>query len=97
MNYPIADDEKIRQTSEWRDDMSISEDQRRALIKRAWLRWVALWVPFMAIIMVATVWIDFTIIMGVLIAILASVLLYQRYANKRTWRSIMWGVYAREE
>ncbi len=77
--------------------MSISEGHRRALLKRAWLRWVALWVPFMALIMVASIWIDFSIVMGALTAILASVLLYQRYVNKRAWRSIMWGVHAREE
>lgn len=77
--------------------MSDKEDQRRALIKSAWLRWLALWVPFMAIIMVASLWINFNIIMVVLLAILAGVLLYQRHVNKRSWRSIMWGVHARDE
>ena len=77
--------------------MPISEGQRRALIKRAWIRWVALWVPLMVVVMVASIWIDFDIIMGVLIAILAFVLIYQRYVNKRTWRSIMCGVYASDE
>lgn len=51
----------------------------------------------MALITVATIWIDFSIVMGALIAILASVLLYQRYVNRRSWCSIMWGVHASEE
>lgn len=44
--------------------------------------------------MFANMWIDVSVIMGALIAILAFVLLYQRYVNKRAWRSIMWGVHA---
>jgi hypothetical protein len=74
-----------------------NEGQRRALVKRTWLQWFALWVLLMVIIMAARLWFSFTVLMGVLIATLAGVLLYQRYVNKRSWRSIMWGVHASDE
>ena len=77
--------------------MSNNEGQRRAMIKSAWIRWLVLWVPLMAIITVASVWFEFNVIMAVLIGILAAVLLYQRHVNKRSWRSIMWGVHARDK
>ena len=77
--------------------MRNNENQRRALIMSAWLRWITLWIPSMVIILIGSVWLEFNAIMGVLIAILAGVLLYQRHVNKRSWRSIMWGVHARDE
>ena len=73
--------------------MSNGKDQRLALIKSAWLRWLALWVPFMALILVSSVWFDLNAIIAVLLVILAGVLLYQRHVRKRSWRSIMWGVH----
>jgi hypothetical protein len=35
--------------------------------------------------------------MPILIGLLIAVLLYQRFINRRSWRSIMWGVHAPEE
>jgi len=77
--------------------MSNKEGQRRVLIRNAWLRWLALWVPLMAIITVASIRFDFKVIMTVLLAILAAVFIYQRHVNKRSWRSIMLRVHARDE
>ncbi|HSG34069.1 MAG TPA: hypothetical protein VLA37_06005 [Sphingomonadaceae bacterium] len=76
--------------------MSNSED-RRAIIKSAWLRWFALWIPLMMAILVASVWLEFNSIMGGVTALLVGVLLYQRIINKRSWRSILWGVHAKDE
>ncbi|MCA0977124.1 hypothetical protein LCM19_01950 [Qipengyuania flava] len=72
------------------------ENQRRTLVQKAWLRWFLLWLPMMAMAAVASVWIDFTVVMAALLVILAAVLLYQRHVKKRSWRSIMWGIHARD-
>ncbi|MBX7534670.1 hypothetical protein K3175_03265 [Qipengyuania sp. GH1] len=68
------------------------ESQRRTLVRKAWLRWFLLWLPMMAMAAVASVWIDFTVVMAALLVILAAVLLYQRHVKKRSWRSIMWAI-----
>ena len=77
--------------------MSEGNDQRRSKIRAAWLRWVALWIPLMAAVGVASSWLDFDVIMALLIALLVAVLLYQRLINKRSWSSIMWGVHEDRE
>ena len=77
--------------------MMKSKEQRRDVIVRAWIRWLALFIPFMAVILVASAWLDFNLILAGLIVILAGTLLYQRHINKRAWKSIMWGVHAPEE
>ena len=73
------------------------ENQRRSVIMRAWTRWFVLFVPFMALIAVASVWLEFTLIMAALIILLAGTLLYQRHINRRSWNSILWGVHASDE
>lgn len=77
--------------------MSNDEGHRRVQVRTAWLRWLALWVPLMATITVASRWLDFKAIIAVLLAILALGILHQRHVRKRSWRSIMWGVHARDE
>jgi len=73
------------------------DEQRSALILKAWLRWLSLFVPFMAVILLAMSWLDFPIIVAALIILLGATLLYQRYINGRSWQSIMWGVHPNGE
>ncbi|WP_347302268.1 hypothetical protein V5740_09640 [Croceibacterium sp. TMG7-5b_MA50] len=70
------------------------DEQGRRLIQRAWLRWLVLFTPLLALASLASIWIDFSIVMAALLVTLAGVLLYQRFVNRRSWRSIMWGVHA---
>jgi hypothetical protein len=56
-----------------------------------------MFVPSMALISVLMVWLDFSFIITVLLVVLVGTLLYQRHVNKRSWRSIMWGVHAKGE
>ena len=71
-----------------------NDGQRRLLILSAWKRWFILFTPLMAFILAASIWLDFKLIMIALIAVLTVTLLYQRHINRRSWRSIMWGVHA---
>lgn len=76
--------------------MSKNEGQPGVSIRSAWLRWILLCIALVATIMIASLWVEFKVIAAVLLAVLAGVLLYQRYVNKRSWRSIMWGIHARD-
>jgi hypothetical protein len=51
----------------------------------------------MAVVMTASVWLDFSLILAILLAILAATLTYQRVVYGRSWRSILWGVLAHKE
>ncbi len=73
------------------------ENQRRAAITRAWIRWFILFVPSMMLVALASMWLDFNLIIAALIIVLVGTLLYQRYVNRRSWNSILWGVHARDE
>ena len=77
--------------------LSTQDGARRAIIVKAWKRWFLLWVPLMAVVMTASIWLDFSLILAILLAILAATLTYQRVVNGRSWRSILWGVHARRE
>ncbi len=77
--------------------MAQIDEQKSAMIRMAWRRWLLLFVPSMAVSSVAIVWLGFPIVMTVLVGILLGTLLYQRYVNRRSWRSIMWGVYANDD
>jgi len=79
------------------DEPQEANNPKRLLILKAWRRWFLLYVPFMALILLATRWLDFSIIMSALIVLLLAVLLYQSFANRRSWQSIMWGVHANDE
>ena len=74
--------------------MPEDDGQRRPLIWRAWKRWFVLFVPSMALILTASIWLDFKLIMIALVAVLAGTLFYQRHISRRSWRSIMRGVHA---
>ena len=78
------------------EPVSDDERQRRSQIVKAWQRWLILYLPLMALILAASIWFDFNLIMAVLMAVLAGTLLYQRYIKNRSWRSIMWGVHAKD-
>lgn len=69
--------------------------QRRSVILKAWGRWLVLFVPLFAATQITGPWVGFGWSMVALITVFASTLLYQRYVNKRSWRSIMWGVHAK--
>jgi hypothetical protein len=71
--------------------------QKRSPIISAWQRWLSLWVPFMALILIAMHWIQFSTAMVCLILLLMATLLYQRFAKRRSWRSILWGDHVKGE
>lgn len=71
--------------------------ERRAVKAGAWKSWAMRFFPFMALILIANVWIEFNLIVGALIVLLGATLLYQRYVNRRNWASIMWGTYAKSD
>ena len=70
---------------------------RKALIVRAWRRWLLLFIPLFAAFLAGMQWFGAGIIMPLLIGLVIAQLLYQRFANKRSWRSIMWGVHVTDE
>ncbi len=77
--------------------MAQIDRQRSAMIRRVWLRWLLLMLPTMALLKLATVWLGFSVVITASLVILAGALLYQRHVKRRSWRSIMWGVYAKGE
>lgn len=77
--------------------MSQIEGQRLALVRSSWLRWLLLFLPLMILSSLAMVWLDFAIVMTVLLVMLVGVMLYQRHINRRSWRSIMWGVHVKDD
>lgn len=77
--------------------MPDNNEERWIKVRNAWLRWLVLWIPLMMLVEIAKIWVDFNVIMVIMLAVLAGTLLYQRYVNRRSWRSIMWGVHARGE
>jgi uncharacterized membrane protein len=74
-----------------------SETARKVAIRQAWMRWALLAVPLSVALMIAVSFVGFGVMMPLLTVFLAAVLLYQRYVKKRSWHSIMWGVYADKE
>ena len=73
------------------------EGNRQHEIRKAWHRWFMVMIPLMTVVAIATVSGAFITVFGGLIALLACGLMYQRLVNKRSWRSILWGVYAHED
>lgn len=76
---------------------STSDQDGRSTVAKAWINWALRFVPFMALILIANVWIEFNLIMGALVALLGATLLYQRYVNMRSWNSILWGVHVSDD
>jgi predicted membrane metal-binding protein len=66
---------------------------RRAAIVKAWRNWLLMFVPLFAVICLASAKFGFGLIFPILIGLLVAGLLYQRFVNRRSWRSIMWGVH----
>lgn len=62
----------------------------------AWRKWLMLTVLLAVTSYAASTWFGFGRVMPVLIGLLIVALLYQRIANRRSWRSIMFGVHAAE-
>jgi hypothetical protein len=69
---------------------------RKAAIRAAWRGWLIRFVPAYIAMMVLILWTDINPL-PVVVGGLAIVLLYQRFINKRSWRAIMLGVYARDK
>lgn len=73
------------------------EDPRKSdrtdAIKKAWGKWLLMFLPLFAASMVAIYLFGLSTILPLILAILVGVILYQRFVKKRTWRSILWGVY----
>ena len=70
---------------------------RKAMISKAWWTWFLMFVPLFGTTLIAARWYGFFAVFPLLLVVLAITLIYQRRVNKRTWHSIMWGVYARKE
>ena len=73
------------------------EGNRRHTIRKAWHRWFMVMISLMTVVAIATVSGAFITVLAGLIALFACGLMYQRLVNKRSWRSILRGVYARED
>ena len=73
------------------------EGNRQHTIRKAWHRWFMVMIPLMTVVAIATVSGALITVFAGLIALLACGLMYQRLVNKRSWRSILWGVYARKD
>lgn len=71
--------------------------ERVRAIRMAWRNWLMRFVPLMSVYLGVTHWFGFRATLPLIIGVLILTLLYQRYVKKRTWRSIMWGVYASDE
>ncbi|CUH86124.1 hypothetical protein PH5382_00030 [Phaeobacter sp. CECT 5382] len=70
---------------------------RPSIIKKAWRDWLKMFLPLMAVVWFAMYWFGFNAIMPWLIVMIIVTLCYQRFVKKRSWRSIMWGVYASDK
>ncbi len=73
------------------------EGNRQHEIRKVWHRWFMVMMPLMTVVAITTVSGAFITAFGGLIVLLACGLMYQRLVNKRSWRSILRGVYARED
>ncbi len=69
------------------------QTDRSAVIQKAWRKWFFLWLPLTMVGLVASNWVGFPPVMIALLVLLAVTLLYQRYAKRRSWLSILFGVY----
>jgi ABC-type transport system involved in cytochrome c biogenesis permease component len=70
---------------------------RRAKIVKAWRNFFIALVLMFPLIMLAMDKLSSGLTVSILAVLLAAMLLYQRFVNKRSWRSIMWGVHVSGE
>jgi hypothetical protein len=70
---------------------------QRARIVKAWRNFFIGFVFVFPLIMLATDKFSSGLTLSTLAVALAAVLLYQRLVNKRSWRSIIWGVHVLDE
>ena len=73
------------------------DEQHHAAVAKAWRNWILLFLPLFGASLAGMRWLGFGLVLAILIGLLAAVLFYQRYMNRRSWRSIMWGVHATGE
>lgn len=74
-----------------------TDAERTTVIRKAWIKWTLMFVPLAAVLTVAISYLGLGVVLPAMLAVLGAVLLYQRHVNKRTWHSIMWGVYATKD
>jgi hypothetical protein len=72
-------------------------NDRGAVIAKAWRTTILRSIPVVLASLVAIHFIGLSWVMVALIGLLFVVLLYQRFINRRSWHSIMWGVYGPEK
>ena len=58
---------------------------------RAWRNWAVIFIPCFGVSMIAIERFGLYRSLPILVLLSATVLMYQRYVKKRTWRSILWG------
>jgi glucose-6-phosphate-specific signal transduction histidine kinase len=73
--------------------MAEQREQEKVPTTTAWLKWLLLWLPTMIVATWARPIIGLPMVMAALLVLLAATLLYQRYVNRRSWKSILWGVH----
>lgn len=59
--------------------------------KTAWGKWLTLFIPLFAAIIFAKHYFGFIVVFPILIIVVITTVLYQRYFNGRSWHSILWG------
>ncbi len=74
-----------------------TDAERTAVIRKAWINWTLMFVPMVAVLTVAISYLGIGVVLPAMFGVLGAVLLYQRHVSKRTWHSIMWGVYATQD
>lgn len=75
----------------------INDPERKAEIRKAWRNWTIGFLPLFAAGMIAASYFGTFAILPAMFAILIVTVLYQRFVKKRSWHSILWGVYATKE
>ncbi|MEP9359096.1 hypothetical protein [Sphingomonas sp. KR3-1] len=66
-------------------------------IAKAWRKWLVGYLVLSAIAWLTSRWLGFGMTMASLVCALIAMLFYQRVVNRRSWKSIVWGVHAREK
>jgi len=76
---------------------TMSEPLRQAYLReqaksKGWRKWIILFVPLFIASQVAVKIVGFQTVFPVLMALCVVGMLYQRFVNRRSWDSILWGL-----
>ena len=61
---------------------------------KAWLRWAVFFVPLTIAAMASASVFGFATVLPILVVLFVASSLYQRFKNRRSWGSILWGLEA---